>query len=237
MALLSVFDLGLASAVLLATGAAAPLVLFAWVALLAIFAGRYLSRRWAWTRERLTLTTQLLASMVGHRTRVTQQAALDQHVAEDESLARYVRESRAYDRSSLWVAAAPRGWFVLAIAAMTPAFVRGATPTEMALGVGGLLLAYRALERASTGLASVSGAAIAARIVAPLVRAGAHAETSSPPSMVVAGDARQTAPADPVVAQAREVTFSYRAGDRPVLDGCSLQIARGARVRTRGSVR
>jgi len=172
--------------------------------------------------------------MVGHRTRVVQQASQEQHRSEDESLERYIRESRSMDASSLWLTAVPRGWLMVALAAMTPWFVQGAPPSRLALGVGGLLLAYRALHRVTGGLSSLSGAAIAASALSPLIRGSATEEAAPAPSMVLAREPGGDAPNDTVLAQATDISFRYRSEGEPVLSGCSLRIERGARFLLEG---
>jgi ATP-binding cassette subfamily B protein len=179
------------------------------------------------------MTARLLAAMVGHRTRAVQQRAAEQHRGEDESLERYIRESKTMDTSSLWLMAAPRGWLIVALAAMTPWFVQGAPPSRLALAVGGLLLAYRALNRVTGGMASLSGAAIAAATVAPFARASMSEEPAPAPSMLLEPDRTAEAP-DGLIAQATDVSFRYRPEGEPVLNGCSLRIDRGARFLLEG---
>ena len=157
------------------------------------------------------------------------------HQQEDESLERYIERSYAMDVASSRLAAiVPRGWVILALATLTPALVAGTTPTQMALSIGGILLAYRALQRLSTGLSSLSGAAIAARSVQGLVQAAARTEAAALPSVVLPPRLRGTT-ADGVAADVRDITFRYRPGGPGVLRGCSLRIARGARLLLEGA--
>ena len=67
----------------------------------------------------------------------------------------------------------PRGWTLVALAGIAPAFVAGsATPVEIAVALGGMLLAGRALSGFSAGLAALARAAIAWKQVAGFFAAG-----------------------------------------------------------------
>ena len=235
-AALAGIELSLAAVVLWFGAGILPIVLLAGLSALTGWAGwRYVTRRKAWTLERLDLTHLLLEHMIGHRTRLAQQSSDEWHRSEDALLERYSACAQTMDRWDLWLmTASPRGWLALSIAALAPSVMAGFSPDRLAVFIGGTLLAYRALRRLSVGLSALSGAVIAGRLAAPLT--GETSSSSGPlsPSVVVSPGRPDGAPVDSIAVQARDLVFRYRAASEPVLEGCSLKIARGARVLLEG---
>lgn len=233
-AVFSLIELICASVVLwLGAGPFPAILLAGWTSIAGYLAWRYFRRGRTWTHERLFMTHELLESMVGHRTRLVQQGAKDRYRQEDESLARYIDEGDAMDRSGLWLAAlVPRGWLVLGVFALLPLLAQGASPGHLAILIGGILLAYRALLRLASGLSSLTGAVIAGQSIASLARAASVREHGALPS-TVSSRAEQNAPAGPA-AQITDVTFRYRAQGEPILRSCNLVIERGTRVLLEG---
>jgi len=66
-----------------------------WIGLTLFMAVRYFRRRQRWTAARLSMTNDLTERMVGHRTRLAQEARQKWHEGEDEELERYLELSRA----------------------------------------------------------------------------------------------------------------------------------------------
>ncbi len=236
--LIATIELGLAAWVLAlgAGGSWHVLLLFGWLVVTAIIARRYYRRLQNWTRSRLDLTHDLIERMVGHRTRMVQQAPEHRHDDEDHELDRYLNLSKDFDGAFVPLAAGvPRGWLVVGLLGLAPAFVSGtAGATGLAIGLGGVLLAYRALSAIATGLASLMRAVVAAKEVAPLFAAATEqgeARGSIPFSTVAS-----TSPSEEkgVLVHARDVVFRQRAQAEPVLDGCSLTIHRGDRILLEG---
>jgi ATP-binding cassette subfamily B protein len=165
----------------LANGAAPiaqPLLLAAWLALTLALARRYLRQRAGWSATRLAMTHDLVERMVGHRTRLAQQAPDRWHAGETEALEDYLRSSRTLDRSLVRLAAiSPRGWLLGALAALAAQLHQGATSAEaLAVSLGGTLLAFRALAVLATGLSHLAGAVSAWQQAAPLLHAAARPE-------------------------------------------------------------
>jgi len=125
-----------------------------WIGLTLFMAVRYFRRRQRWTAARLSMTNDLTERMVGHRTRLAQEARQKWHEGEDEELERYLELSESTDAAAaLLTALAPRGWLVLGTFGLTWAFVASeGLNIRLAISLGGILLAYRALKRISTGL-------------------------------------------------------------------------------------
>ena len=235
LALVSLIELLLAAVVLAvgASGAFAVVLLAGWTTLVGWMGWRYALRNRGWAALRLRLTHDLVERMIGHRTRLVQERADRWHDGEDDELAHYTEASAEMDRGAAWLAAiGARGWLLLALAALTPAFLDGsATPASLAIGIGGTLLAYRAFRRLSGGVWQVAEAWAAWQQVAPLFHAGGRREAPGTPEFVVQsghGD-RQT----PIL-QAHDLLFRHQTRPDPVLKGVSLSIAQGDRLLLEG---
>ena len=129
------------------------------------------------------MTHDLVERMVGHRTRLAQEAPEHWHDGEEQAAERYLALARAMDRRvALLLALVPRGWCVLGLIGLAPAFVSGqSAPAALAVGLGGTLLAYRALHKlACRARASHGRGACLAADCAP-GPAATHLEVSSAP--------------------------------------------------------
>jgi ATP-binding cassette, subfamily B, bacterial len=221
-----------ASVVVLSLGAGGALqagLLVVWLAAGAAIAWRYYRRNRSWTDVRLRMTHDLVESMVGHRTRLAQLPADRWHQGEDEALESYLKTSKVLDNSTAALLAfVPRGWLVLALVGLGPAFVRGdASTARIAIAVGGMLLAYRALKRCASGAWQVAGAAVAWERVSVLFHAAARKE--------VTGSLESATAATRGVIDASNLTFRYSEKTPQVLRGCSIRIAPGERVVLEGA--
>ena len=231
LALVALIELA-ASVVVLSLGAGGAFqagLLVAWMAVAAAIAWSYYQRNRSWTGLRLHMTHDLVESMVGHRTRLAQLPPDRWHQGEDEALESYLKSSKVLDNSTAaLLAIVPRGWLVLALLGLAPAFVRGDESTaRMAIAVGGMLLAYRALKRCASGAWQVAGAAVAWERVSVLFHAAARKEVTGSLEAAIA-------PA-PGVIDARDVTFRYSEKTPQVLRGCRIHIAPGERVVLEGA--
>ena len=231
LALVALIEIA-ASVVVLSLGAGGALqagLLVAWLAIAAAIAWRYYRRNRSWTDVRLRMTHDLVESMVGHRTRLAQLPADRWHQGEDEALESYLKSSKVLDDSTAaLLALVPRGWLVLALLGLAPAFARGdASTARIAIAVGGTLLAYRALKRCASGAWQVAGAAVAWERVSVLFHAAAREE--------VAGSLEPATAATPGVIDASNLTFRYSERTPQVLRGCSIRIAPGERVVLEGA--
>ena len=233
-------------------------LLAAWVVLVVTLGWVYYKRRLRWTDSRLRLTHNLVEVMVGHRTRLAQEARERWHEGEDQSLENYLRLSARMDGVAAKLAAlVPRGWLVVGVAALAPAYASGeASAASLAVGLGGILLVFRALGKLAESLASLAGAGVAWRKVAPLFEAAARPDEAGVPSFSITArrevedDAAplqtnaaplQTNEAAPpqanearAVAEAHDLFFRYRGREEPVLRGCSLRIDAGERLLLEG---
>jgi len=230
LGLVAIIEL-IAAVVVLGLGAGGMLqsaLLLAWIAAGGFIAWRYFERNRHWTNVRLAMTHDLVENMVGHRTRLAQLPPDRWHLEEDESLQGYLESSKAMDSSTTaLLAIVPRGWLVLGLLGLTPAFVAGAQSTgSLAIAVGGMLLAYRALKRLSAGAWQVARAAVAWERVAMLYHAATRPE--------IPGSLSLPATASPEVIDARDLTFRYSDRAEPVLRNCTLKIHEHDRVLLEG---
>jgi ATP-binding cassette, subfamily B, bacterial len=221
------------------------LLLPLWIGVTSFMAVRYFRRRQRWTESRLSMTNDLTERMVGHRTRLAQEARQKWHEGEDEELERYLELSESTDAAAaLLTAIAPRGWLILGTFGLTWAFVAsGGLNIRLAISLGGILLGYRALKRISTGLVMMADAVISWQKVAPLFEAAARRQLQGSPAVALTPVLRNHAKdhprggdngKDPVM-EAHDLVFRYQDRGEPVLKGCSLTIRRGERLLLEGS--
>jgi ATP-binding cassette subfamily B protein len=237
LALVALIEI-IASMFVLAAGAGGLLqsaLLFVWLLIAAALAWSYFRRNRDWTGVRLAMTHDLVESMAGHRTRVAQLPADRWHDGEDEALEEYLRSSQAMDRSTIsLLALVPRGWLILGLLGLVPAFVRGAdspasiSQGSIAIAVGGVLLAYRAWRRLAAGAWQLAGAATAWQRTSVLFNAAARPDL---PGSLNAPEAAETSP----VVEARDLSFRYSDRAQPVLHNANLRIAMGDRVVLEGA--
>ncbi|GAB3775122.1 hypothetical protein GCM10028796_50660 [Ramlibacter monticola] len=223
------------AASILAAGAGGSLhvaLLLGWVALTLGLSWRYLGRLRHWTLERLRMTQALVERMVGHRTRLAQEQPARRDHEEDQELGSYLRTSQVMDRAVLPVVGAmPRGWMLVALAGIAPAFVGGtASPADIAIALGGMLLAGRALTGISTGLSALARATVAWQQVSGFF--GAGEEGARTPFLPASSSEGQHAHR---LVDARELSFRYPAAAKPVLRDVDLAITRGERILLEGS--
>ena len=213
-------------------------LLVLWCALAAGTALAYLRRRRPWAAARLGLTHTFVERVVGHRTRLAQEGRSIRDLADDDDLAEYERLATRMDRWGVaLLAALPRGWLVLALAALLLPIPNAARPLALVTALGGVVLAFHAMEKLASGLLQLADAAAAARGVDA---SGEQAVPAGSRSMRV----DQAAPAPAARSEGRgaaggpatehplvrldSVRFAF--GRRSVLRDVSLAVARGERV-------
>jgi ATP-binding cassette subfamily B protein len=264
LALTASLELVLAAFVL-ATGAGGWLhvLLLAGVLPGAVLLGlRYWRGKGRWTEDRLTMTNELVERMIGHRTRLGQQPREDWNEGEDQALARYLGVSRKLDRrAAAMEVLVPRGWFLLGLLGLAPAFLSGSSSTAaLAIGVGGVVLAYQALGNLINGFQRLSSAAIAWQQIKLFWTAAARREPVGHPGVAASlllklpeQSSRNTPCADsphtacagyfrenvtstapqPLLA-ARDLVYRHRGRGRPVIEQLSLSVAAGERLLMEG---
>ena len=211
------------------------LALTAWILVTTFVGLRYVRARQDWTAARLDLTHDLVERLVGHRTRLAQESPSRWHAGEDEGLERVLSRSRRLDRTGAALGTAvPIGWLALGLLGLAPAFVRGSRSVEeIAVGIGGVLLAQQALSRLASGARHLAGAVVAWRTIGPLFRAATRPQPVVPPGPVAGAPTDGPSRPGPLVV-ASDLAFRYVERGEPVLHGCSLRVERGDRVLLEG---
>jgi ATP-binding cassette, subfamily B, bacterial len=232
----------LVAAVVLALGGGGTLqmlVLGGWIAVTLWIGWGYVHRRREWTKARLGLTDDLVEGMVGYRTRLAQQSPVRWHEGEDEALDRYLELSGKMDRTSVRLSAlVPRGWILLGLLGLAPAFLSSTSPVSLAISLGGILLAYRAFRRLTISVSSLVGAGIAWDQVAELFRAAGRPEMVGTQTLSRRPEkGRRESPGDDqgeTLIEAHELVFRYPDRGEPVLRKCDLTISVGDRALLEG---
>lgn len=196
----------------------------------------YYHRFQAWDDAHRNLTTDLVERMVGHRTRLMQEAPSRRHVEEDSLLAQYFAASEKRDHSQLFLGSAiPQLWLLLGLAILGyVAIGQPASAPVLAISVGGVLLAWRALAQLVAGASSLVRAFVAWQEIVPIEQAVASA---APPATdpALALRAVHTAPNGRLpLLTGHQISFRYRPGDAPILNGTDISIAVGERLLLEG---
>lgn len=236
VAVVSVIELTIATAILArgAGGLFHAMLLWLWIAYLALIGWQYWKQSNDWTEVYREMTNDLVERMVGQRTRLAQENRKYWHDEEDQSLDRYLKLSVQSDKISLQYALIPRGWWILGLAGIAYIFVTTPTlSTELAISLGGIMLAAQALSNLIMGTKSIMGLLTAWEQVKPLFNVASqqletkqdwelHLQLVSPPTTSI-----------PLLS-ARDLAFRYREHGRPILQGCNLQIFFGDRLLLEG---
>jgi ATP-binding cassette subfamily B protein len=180
----------------------------------------------------MEMTHDLIESMVGHRTRLAQQPRENWHDSEDQALHGYFDNSHSVDRcGTTLVVAIPRGWLLTGLACLAPAIAFGrSSSTEVALSLGGILLAFTAFKRLTGSLTEIVGAWVAWKRVAALFRAAARPELLGE---VLIGEKEPDQPFQKII-EADRLTYSYRKEGHAALQAGSLVIRKGDRILLEG---
>jgi ATP-binding cassette subfamily B protein len=207
--------------------------LLIWLVAVSVICWRYYQRLRSWSVLRLKITHELVEQMVGHRTRLAQEPPRRRDEAEDRRMQEYLVASQELDRAVVPViAGASGGWAIAALLVLAPTFIMGtASAAELAISLGGVLLAGRAFAGLSQGVSSLSQAGVAWTMVSDLFRAASRPIERSPalPPMQAGADLSRRKLID-----ASDVVFRYRTGDRAILQGLDLTIHHGDRVLVEG---
>jgi ATP-binding cassette subfamily B protein len=196
----------------------------------------YYGHRLRWTTSRFSLTRELVERMVGYRTRAAQEAREHWHDGEDKSLENYLaRAKRMDEKLSLLLALVPRGWLILGVAGLFPAFINGQPTSSLAISLGGILFTYRALVKATVGIAQLAGAAIAWKQVAPLFHQPSNSEAAGSRSLALARSSKEQGNGRALLVEANNISFRYKERSEQVLRGCAIRVHEGDRILLEGS--
>jgi ATP-binding cassette subfamily B protein len=143
----------------------------------------------------------------------------------------FLLRSRQFDRALVPMAGGlPRGWLIVGLLGLAPGFMLGeANSGVIAVGLGGVLLAYRGFSEMASGLAALTRAAVAWEQIGPLFNAtGRLANAALPPAISAKADTSD-------LLQARDVVFRFQPQASPVLQQCDLQLRQGDKILLEGA--
>ncbi|MEM9554748.1 MAG: ABC transporter ATP-binding protein [Acidobacteriota bacterium] len=187
---------------------------------------------------RLEITHGLVEKMVGHRTRLAQEAPSRRHEGEEASLDAYREGLRIFDRRVADLLLVPRVWLVLGLLALAPTLVAGGAPGAVAVAIGGLLLVEQALGTLTRSLHNLTDAAVAWRRVRPLFEAGGQPIDPGLPALDAALDrashAASAGEPAPTLLEASELAYAYPGRERTVLRAVDLTVRDGDRLLVEG---
>ena len=211
-------------------------LLAAWLLLTLGLSWRYFNCLRHWTGMRVAMTHELVERMVGHRTTLAQEQSALRSAREDQEMNAYLNASKAMDHAILPAAGImPRGWMLLGLIGLAPAFITGTSSAlGLAIGLGGMLLANRALGGISGGLAAISRAAIAWEQVGPIFRAAQRPDQSHPFLQAGQRDQAVVAGSGRIMVDARGLGFRYREDGPAVLQNLEMVIEHGDRILLQG---
>lgn len=211
-------------------------LLCAWIGASVFLGWLYWRQRHNWTQTRLDITHDLVERMVGHRTVIAQELRERWHNREDQALEHYLKQSLEMDRVGVVLAElVPRGWLVFGLIGLAPAFIWGGTsPAELAISLGGILLAYGALGQLVSGLRDFAGAAISWSQVKDLFHAARQPEITGIPTYVNDAATGDSDSRGREILVAHDLSFRYRDRGEPAVKGLSLSVLAGDRLLLEG---
>jgi ATP-binding cassette subfamily B protein len=229
-ALATAVELLFASAIFIAASLVIHLLLLVTtIASTALLGWRSFERRRGWTEARLELTNDWVERMVGHRTRLAQEPSSHWHTDEDQVLDGYVTRSARMDRTDLALLAIPRTWLIVALLGLAPSFLATqGSSSVLAVGLGGILLAYGALAKLTSTFSYAASAIIGWRQCRPLVAAAARPEEAG--CVDVMASASSQAPRSGALLTAQNLAFRFADRAEPAIKACSFEISRGDRI-------
>jgi ATP-binding cassette subfamily B protein len=224
---------------ILASGAGGRLhllLLIMWLVVSMGLSWRYCRRMQAWTINRLNITHTLIEGMVGHRTRLAQESVTRRDAKEDRMMKEYLHCSKKMDDALLPVVGViSRGWLVVALMGLMPAFISGTTTTaSLGVSLGGMMLANRSLSGITGGLSALARAGVAWMQVSTLFKA---AERKVPTEVFLPSTVLNKQSTDGKASrliEAKQLVFRYRTQGQPILRNTNLTINRGERILLEG---
>lgn len=207
-------------------------LLLAWLGFNLTISAKYIERLKQWTTWRLKITQTLVENMLGHRTRLVQESVDRRDRQQDRDMAGYHEASQAMDEAvSPLLSIAPAGWLIIALVGLVPALLQGsATTPALAVSLGGILLASRALGSVGGGVTAVARAGIAWKQVGELFAAAARPHEPTPYYTAKAFDDPATGIPLGNLIDASRLTFRHAPNMPPVLNNIDLTIRHGEHI-------
>jgi len=202
------------------------------VAILVVRIRRYAAARRAWAVCRLTMTRDMVESMIGHATRRVQETLEHWHDLEDAGLQRYHEISRRLDDQRVLLSTIPRIWMVLGVAAILPSALSDDLETgRLALALGGVLLVQQSFDRLARGAVDLAGAIIAWDNVAQLELAlQVPARVASPSIAMLGPELERRGSRLEVV----DLWYQHTRRPEPSLQACGFELPPRARALLEG---
>lgn len=212
------------------------LLLIGWLILTIVLIWRYFKYLRKWTLKRIDMTHELVERMVGHKTLLAQESAIRRETEEDQNMQAYLNISKEADDSITPILGGlARGWIIISLLGLAPAFITGSgNSTGLAISLGGILLANRALSGISGGLASLARACIAWSQVSTLF----YSADKKPGKEPFLSSERINGTSSKDIANklidASNIVFRYRPHGDPILHNTALSIYKGERILLEG---
>ncbi len=176
------------------------------------------------------LTGELVDRLVGHRTRLIQEAPERWHDGEDEILAEYVVAQRTADRFQTAIASLPRLWITLGSIPVFVLFIYSHSIGVSVVGLAGLLLGQLALQTFANVSPNLGVFAVAYSRLKPLLLGGYDDGSNIAEAYV---DESAYDGLEPIV-QAVDIQFEHKPGGRKIVHDLRFTIEDGDRILLEG---
>jgi ATP-binding cassette subfamily B protein len=179
---------------------------------------------------RMGLTDDLVDKIIGHRTRAVQQSPQYRHGTEDIKLSEYAESARRLDRLRTLSSVMPRVWLTVGAGILLLAFVTRAPLVALINSALGILFCFRALSAFFPAVERLVEWYCAWRGIEALLTAGQQRDRVSRPLEIDVHDEKFA-----TTLSMSTVSFSYRAGGRPVLLDAEMRVRAGEKVLLEGA--
>ena len=205
-----------------------PLLFILWLLYTLFLSFRYFLHNRNWIRTYRHTINDLVERMVGHRTRLAQESFQHWHDEEDTLLDHYLQISIQLDQTNTQLQSViGSGWLILSLLGVIYAFSsQTITPTQLAITLGGIVLAASTFTHLTAGITSISDLVNAWEQFGPLFQAAGRPAQMPAPSVTL--PAVQTPSSNNYqLLRMDDLVFRYQENGRAILDNCSLIIHPG----------
>lgn len=236
--LISVLELVVALVVLTAGagGAVHGLLLLSWLAVTAWLCKGYAHKAQARLTAYRKFTHDLVECLVGYQTRLVQERPDERDGEEDALLHEYLRASQAQDTRELTIdGMVSSGWLILGTVALVPALAAGAhVGPALAIALGGVLMAARALKQLVGGVKGLVSVWVAWQQTAPILKAGQRALARDEAAPMEAEQRPLLVKDQASLLRFENLSLKYTGDAKAVLRECSQEIRTGDRILLEG---
>lgn len=194
----------------------------------------------SWLGNYRDMNNSLVEKMLGHRTRLAQENPNLRHIDEDAQVERYLEESKKNSYVQSFLNSLQTSWMIAGVGSMTPSLMGyiHATPVDIAVGFGGIMLASQAFGLIQNGLLNGIATWINYEQLKPIFDAVNKKTPQGDPQVqtLTRGSNRERSTKKrSLVFSARNLVYSYPGRATPVLQGCDADLYSGDRVVLTGS--